>query len=449
MSSAPRRAPRTPTTGYDPEQPGFWNGPGKRIARRNLVLSILTEHIGFSVWSIWSVLVLFMSPETGLDFTPGEKLLLIVTPTVVGALLRVPYSRAVLRFGGRTWTVATTAVLLVPTALAWHFVQRPGTPLWVFLVIAALSGSGGGNFGSSMTNIALLYPRRHQGWALGVNAGGGNLGVALVQVVGVVVIATAGDTSPSHVAAVFLPLIVLATLLAALGMDDLGTGTVPRGVIRGGLRHPDTWWISLLYVGTFGSFIGYGFAFGVVLQTQFGSSALQAASFAALGPLLGSFARPLGGWLADRWGGARVTTAVFGLMGAGTAVLLVASAQSSVPLFITAFSALFVLTGAGNGSVYRMIPSVFARETRAPRAQRLTAAAIGITGAVGALGGAGVNLVFRAAYDRNGSGEAAFWAFLLYYAVCALAVWARYLRPGAGAADGAPRTAREREALHV
>ncbi|MEU5088939.1 MFS transporter [Streptomyces sp. NPDC021356] len=464
MTSGPRRAPRGQATGYDPERAAFWNGPGRRVARRNLLLSVLTEHIGFSVWSIWSVLVLFMSPRNGLDFTPGEKLLLVVTPTVVGALLRIPYSHAVLRFGGRTWTVLTTGLLLIPTALTWYFVQRPGTSLWVFLVIAALTGSGGGSFGSSMTNIARFYPRRHQGWALGVNAGGGNLGVAVVQAVGVVVIATAGDTSPSLVAAVYLPLLVLATLLAAAGMDDLDPGPVPRGVIREGLRQPDTWWICLLYVGTFGSFIGYGFAFGLVLQAQFGSSALQAASCAVVGPLLGSLARPLGGRLADRWGGARVTAAVFVLLSAGTAVLLVASARSSAALFVTAFTVLFVLTGAGNGAVYRMIPWVLARRSHAPgagapepggaeadalRAQRLTAAVIGVTGAAGALGGAAVNLVFRAAYDRHGSGEPAFWAFLLCYVLCAVVVRVRYLRPDAGPAGGDPEPVREPEPTHV
>ncbi|NEE59363.1 MFS transporter, partial [Streptomyces sp. SID8455] len=116
---------------WEPENEEFWEREGRRIARRNLVISVLSEHIGFSVWSLWSVLVLFMSPEIGLGFAPEEKFLLVVVPTLVGAVLRLPYSYAVTRFGGRNWTVFASAVLLVPTVLALVFVQRPGTPLWV------------------------------------------------------------------------------------------------------------------------------------------------------------------------------------------------------------------------------------------------------------------------------------------------------------------------------
>ncbi|GGT66042.1 nitrate/nitrite transporter [Streptomyces purpureus] len=437
---------------WDPEDTRFWEARGRKIARRNLALSILSEHIGFSVWSMWSVLVLFMSPEIGLPFTAGEKFLLVVVPTLVGAVLRLPYSSAVARFGGRNWTVFATTVLLVPTAGAAYFVQRPGTPLWVFLLIGALAGVGGGNFASSMTNITAFFPQRHQGWALGLNAGGGNLGVAVVQLLGLLVIATAGDTHPSYVAGIYLPLIVAAALLAALRMDNIavvrdgGSGAQREAL---GSRH--TWWISLLYVGTFGSFIGYGFAFGLVLQTQFGSTPLEAASYTFLGPLLGSLARPVGGRAADRWGGARVTCWTFVAMAAGTGVLLIASAQGSFGLFVGGFTVLFVLTGVGNGSTYKMIPAVFAdqagravtggRDAAAAfaRSRRLSGAVIGIAGAVGALGGVAVNLVFRAAYgSAGGSGTPAFVCFLAFYAVCVAVTWAVYLRPGRPSASGGP-----------
>ncbi|WP_329120437.1 nitrate/nitrite transporter [Streptomyces sp. NBC_01353] len=429
---------------WDPEDVRFWEARGKRIARRNLVLSVASEHIGFSVWSMWSVLVLFMSPRIGLPFTPGEKFLLVVTPTLVGAVLRLPYSHAVTRFGGRNWTVFATAVLLVPASAAAYFVQRPGTPLWVFLVIGALGGVGGGNFASSMTNITAFFPQRHQGWALGLNAGGGNLGVAVVQLLGLLVIATAGDTHPAYVAAFYLPLIVAVALLAALRMDNLAPVRSEKGSQRDALRTPHTWWISLLYIGTFGSFIGYGFAFGLVLQTQFGSSPLEAASYTFLGPLLGSFARPFGGRLADRWGGALVTAWTFVAMAAGTGGLLLASARGSFGLFVGGFTILFVLTGIGNGSTYKMIPAVFAEQAGREvtdggdataafaRARRLSGAVIGIAGAVGALGGVAVNLAFRGAYgSEGGSGAPAFLAFLGFYALCVVVTWVVYLRPAA------------------
>lgn len=428
-------------TGWDPEDEDAWHTGGHRVARRNLILSVLSEHVGFSVWTLWSVLVLFMTPEIGLGFNPGEKFLLVATPTVVGSLLRLPYSYAVTRFGGRNWTVFATGILLVPTLLALYFVQRPGTPLWVFLVIGALAGVGGGNFASSMTNITAFYPQRQQGWALGLNAGGGNLGVAAVQLIGLMVISVVGDTHPSYVAAVYLPLIVMVALLSAWKMDNVDAVRGAPGAQREAARDRDTWWISLLYIGTFGSFIGYGFAFGLVLQNEFGASPREAIGYTFLGPLLGSFARPLGGRLADRMGGARVTFWNFLGMGVGTAVLIVAAEVNSFGMFVVGFTALFVLSGIGNGSTYKMIPAVFAEKAEAEvtsgvdasdafaRARRLSGAVIAIAGAIGALGGAAVNLVFKLSYtDGSGSGTPAFVAFLAYYALCLAAIRAVYLR---------------------
>ncbi|TDC96886.1 NarK/NasA family nitrate transporter [Saccharopolyspora aridisoli] len=436
------RAPRGRwIEGWDPEDEDLWESTGKHVARRNLIFSIISEHIGFSVWSIWSVLVLFMGPDIGLPFTPSEKFLLVITPNLVGAVLRLPYAAAVTRFGGRNWTIFSSVALLVPAGLAFHFVQQPGTPLWVFMLIGATAGVGGGNFASSMTNITIFFPQRLQGWALGLNAGGGNIGVATIQVVGLLVIAFAGNTHPSYVAAIYLPLIAVSAVCAALFMDNVDAIKAKPGALLEACASRHTWWISSLYVGTFGSFIGYSFAFGLVLQTEFGFTPLQAASWTFLGPLMGSLSRPLGGWLADRIGGARVTAWNFVLMALGVAVLLVASAQGSLGLYVTAFIALFLLTGLGNGSTYKMIPAVYAAEAEDEvtsggeaaaafaKARRLSGAVIGIAGAIGALGGVGINLAFRASYGgAAASGDAALAVFLAYYVVCVLVTWAVYLR---------------------
>ncbi|SFB97920.1 nitrate/nitrite transporter [Streptomyces aidingensis] len=449
--------------GWDPENRDFWeHGGGRVIARRNLILAIVSEHIGFSVWSLWSVLVLFLSPETGHDFGPDDKFLLVVTPTLVGALLRLPYGYAVTRFGGRNWTVFSSAVLLVPASLACWLVQRPGTPLWAFLAVATLAGVGGGNFASAMTNIAALYPRRLQGWALGLTAGGGNLGVPAVQLAGLLVIAVAGDTHPSYVAALYLPLIVTVSLLAALKMDNIDAVRTAPGAQRDALASRHTYWISLLYIGTFGSFVGFGFAFGLVLQNEFGATPLQAASWTFLGPLLGSLSRPLGGLAADRWGGARITLASFGGMAAGAVMLLIASGQSSFGLFVAGFTVLFTLSGIGNGSTYKMIPAVFADRAGEriaaghdatgafAEARRLSGAVIGISGAVGALGGVAINLAFRAAYGGgSGSGAPAFVAFLAGYAVCALVTWRVYGRRRSRPGPAGPSASVERFPTHV
>src|SRR4051794_12674207 len=175
---------------WDPEDERFWyEGGGRRTALRNLVFSVLSEHVGFSVWSLWSVMVLFMGPEYGID--PAGKFFLVAMPTLVGAVVRVPYTFAVARFGGRNWTVVSALTLLLPTTAA-AIVMEPGTSYTTFMIMAALTGVGGANFASPMTNINSFYPLRLKGWALGLNAGGGNIGVPVVQLVALAVIGASG-----------------------------------------------------------------------------------------------------------------------------------------------------------------------------------------------------------------------------------------------------------------
>ncbi|WNO74290.1 MULTISPECIES: nitrate/nitrite transporter [unclassified Streptomyces] len=419
---------------WDPEDETFWRTTGERTARRNLVFSVLSEHIGFSIWTLWSVMVLFMGPEYGVD--PAGKFFLIATATLVGAVIRVPYTFAVARFGGRNWTVFSALMLLLPTGAAYA-VMEPGTSYGTFLLVAALTGVGGGNFASSMTNINSFFPLRKKGWALGVNAGGGNIGVPVVQLVGLLVIGTAGAAHPRIVLGAYIPLIVVAAVCAALWMDNLAPVKNDTGAAREAVRDGHTWIMAFLYVGTFGSFIGYSFAFGLVLQTQFGRTPLQAASLTFIGPLLGSLIRPVGGALADRFGGARITLGNFLAMAAATGVVVTASVQESLPVFLVGFIALFVLTGLGNGSTYKMIPGIFQAkalakgmtgEAAAAYGRRLSGASMGLIGAVGALGGLGINLAFRQSFQSAGTGTGAFVGFLLFYAVCSVVTWAVYLR---------------------
>ena len=428
---------------WDPEDEVFWKETGEKVARRNLFFSVLSEHIGFSIWTLWSVMVLFMGPEYGL--TPADKFFIISMATLVGAIVRVPYTFAVARFGGRNWTIIAASMLLVPTIAAFA-VMEPGTSFGTFLVCAMLAGVGGGNFASSMTNINSFFPLRKKGWALGLNAGGGNVGVPVVQLIALAVIGANGG--PRLLLGIYIPLIVVAAVLGALYMDNITSVKNDTGAAREAVKDPHTWLLSLLYIGTFGSFIGYSFAFGLVLQTQFGRTPLEAAYVTFIGPLLGSLIRPVGGWLADTYGGARITLWNFVGMGAATAVIVVASMEESLALFTTAFIVLFVLTGLGNGSTYKMIPGIFQAkadamgltgEEAASYGRRLSGASMGLIGAVGALGGLGINLAFRQSFLSVGSGTGAFVAFLVFYAVCFALTWAVYLRRPATA--GSPVTA--------
>jgi len=441
---------------WDPEDDTFWNeGGGRRTAVRNLVFSVLSEHIGFSVWSLWSVMVLFMGPEYHVD--PAGKFFLVATPTLVGAVLRVPYTFAVAKFGGRNWTVVSALMLLVPTTAA-AVVMSPGVSYTTLMVVGGLAGVGGGNFASSMTNINSFFPLREKGWALGLNAGGGNIGVAAIQLVGLAVIAGAGAGHPRIVLAIYIPLIVVAAALSALFMDNLAPVRNDTGAAIAAAREPHTWIMSVLYIGTFGSFIGYSFAFGLVLQNQFGRTPLHAAYLTFIGPLLGSLIRPVGGRLADRFGGARISLWTFLAMAGATAVVLAASRQKSLGLFLAGFITLFVLTGVGNGSTFKMVPGIFhtkalARgltgEAAVAWGRRLSGASMGLIGAVGALGGVFINMAFRQSFLTRHTGTPAFVTFLAYYALCFVLTWAVYLRRGVGARSGAGQAAQTAPAAYA
>jgi NNP family nitrate/nitrite transporter-like MFS transporter len=460
--------PSTTRSGYDiddwdAEDVDAWNNGGAKIARRNLIWSIFAEHVGFSVWSIWSVMVLFM-PQNVYHIDAAGKFFLVAVPTLVGAVLRIPYTFAVARFGGRNWTIFSALALLVPTIMTLYFMAHPGTSYTTFLIVAGFAGLGGGNFASSMTNINAFYPQRYKGWALGLNAGGGNIGVAVIQIVGLLVIATVGNRSPHLVCAAYLVLIALASVGAAVFMNNLTNQRSDARSMIDVLAHRDSWLISLLYIGTFGSFIGFGFAFGQVLQINFlaglshggpvtpamtAQASLHAAQIAFIGPVLGSLFRPFGGWLSDRFGGGKVTLYTFfamilaagWLVGAGEIDDATAGPASGATMvaFIGGFIALFILSGMGNGSTYKMIPSIFEAKSKsldhlsAPERSawslRMSGALIGIAGAIGALGGVGVNIALRASYlSPAKSATMAFWVFLGFYVLCAVITWVAYVR---------------------
>ncbi|MDA3659589.1 nitrate/nitrite transporter, partial [Mycobacterium xenopi] len=411
------------------------------------------EHLGFSIWSIWSVMVLFM-PQAVYGFTAADKFLLGATATLVGACLRIPYTLATATFGGRNWTTFSAFVLLIPTLGTLWLLAHPGLPLWMYMVCAALAGFGGGNFASSMTNINAFYPQRLKGWALGVNAGGGNIGVPVIQLVGLLVIATAGNRSPYWVCAVYLVLLAVAGVGAALFMNNLEQHKIDLTAMRDILAERDTWVIALLYIGTFGSFIGFSFAFGQILQINFtasgqtaGQAALHSAQIAFIGPLLGSVSRVYGGKLADRVGGGRITLYTFAGMILAASLLIGVSTvddhragpatASTMVGYVVGFVALFVLSGIGNGSVYKMIPSIFEARSRSlnlsePERQQwsraMAGALIGFAGAIGALGGVGINLALRQSYLTSGSATAAFWVFVSCYLGAATLTWFKYVR---------------------
>ncbi|MCS7479699.1 MFS transporter [Umezawaea endophytica] len=412
---------------WEPEDPEFWERTGKKIARKNLGFSILAENLGFSVWVLMSIVVVSLG-SVGYAFSVGQTFWLLIVPNLVGAALRVPYTFAVPRFGGRMWTTISAGLLLIPCAMLTFAVVNDGTPFWFFLLTAAAMGLGGGNFSSSMANISFFYPEGKKGLALGLNAAGGNLGVAVTQLIVPVVITIGTGINLAYSALIWMPFIVLATACAWFFMDSL-TQAKPDGVsYQRALSNKHTWVMSFLYIGTFGSFIGFSFAFPSLIKISFVDFKSYVA-LAFLGALIGSVARPFGGWMADRFGGARITLFTFVGLALGTIGVMVSVDTASFPLFFCSFMALFVLAGMGNGSTYRMIPAIFATQADDVKsAKRQAAAVVGIAGAIGAFGGVLVNLVFKFSLEGSGTLTPALIAILVFYGLCVTTTWWFYLR---------------------
>ncbi len=498
-AASPGPAPRSGwIEHWAPEDPDFWESTGKVVARRNLVFSIFAEHLGFSVWLLWSVSAALLA-KAGFDFSPQQLFWLVAVPNLVGSLLRLPYTFAVPRFGGRNWTVISASLLVVPTLLFAYFVQRPETPFWVFVVVAATAGFGGGNFASSMASINFFYPQSRKGTALGLNAAGGNVGASFVQFFLPIVVGGAGafglvEASHHGIALeragyLYAALAVLAAVCAFFFMNNLHAAySKPREQLAV-VKYRHTWVMSFLYIGTFGSFIGYSAAMPLLIKINFFRAPIPSASiginfayYAFLGALVGSVARPFGGWLADKYGGARVTLAAFVAMIAGTlGVFVTLAALDPVPApdpakvaawtrdpssfpgfppavvqavdhnsglfpwFLGCFLFVFAATGIGNGSAYRMIPAIwraYARKAGAAgspariaaegRATKEASAALGIVSAVGALGGFLIPITFGSPWvtDPVSAVRTAFMVFTAFYVVCGAVTWLYDLRPG-------------------
>ncbi len=433
---------------WNPEDARFWETRGKAIAKRNLFWSIFAEHIGFSVWLLWSVAATRLK-SMGFHFTTEQLFNLIALPGLVGCLARFPYAFAVAKVGGRNWTIISVLSLTIPTVALATFVNRPDTPYWVMVVAAASAGLGGGNFASSMANISFFFPDKEKGYALGLNAAGGNIGVCTVQFlvplligwswVNLGILSPHGGIYLANAGIVWWPLIAIATFGAVRSMNNL---TSARASLRdqfAATSRKHTWIMSWLYIGTFGSFIGYSAAFPLLLRTQFPEHTL---SLAFLGPLLGSLARPIGGKLADRLGGARTTLWTFVAMGLAALGAMHFVDTRSYLGFLGAFLLLFITSGVGNGTTFRMIPVIFrnekareveglgfeARETAIQAARRESATVLGFVSAIGAVGGYFVPRAFGISLKATGSAEAAFAGFVAFYATCGVVTWVVYVR---------------------
>jgi NNP family nitrate/nitrite transporter-like MFS transporter len=445
---------------WKPEDPQFWEAKGRRIAQRNLWISIPALLLAFAVWMVWSVVVAKL-PAVGFNFTTDQLFWLAAMPGLSGATLRIFYSFMPPIFGGRLWTSVSTWSLMLPAVGIGLAVQNPDTPYIIFLSLALLCGFGGGNFASSMANISFFFPKKEKGNALALNAGLGNLGVSVVQFViplaitaGVFgwlggdpqVVGEADATTRlwlQNAGFVWVPFIAISATAAWFGMNDIASmraSFTDQAVI---FQRKHNWVMCWLYTGTFGSFIGYSAGFPLLAKTQFPD--IDSLKFVFLGPLVGALSRSATGWISDRWGGGRVTFWVFMLMIAAVGGVLYFLGIKDQPGafwgFFAMFMILFFATGVGNASTFQMIPAIMRTEMprlapgmspaeRQRQAEMESAAIIGFTSAIAAYGAFFIPKAYGTSISLTGGPEMALWGFMAFYVTCVAVTWAFYTRRG-------------------
>ncbi|MDT0500077.1 MULTISPECIES: antiporter [unclassified Halomonas] len=515
---------------WDVENEEFWESQGKRVANRNLWASIPSLLLGFAVWLMWGMITTQMQ-NLGFPFSVEQLFTLTAIAGLAGATLRIPASFMIRIAGGRNTIFLTTALLMLPAMGTGIALMNPGTPFWVFQALALLSGIGGGNFANSMSNISNFFPRKQQGYALGMNAGLGNFGVTTMQIL-IPLVMTLGlfgalggepmalekasgtligrieagtDTWIQNAGFVWMLLLIPLAFAGWFGMNNLRTitpnpgsplqafgkilglygvgivtsiaGVVALGYLNMWIALPltivltvvllrlipgdikpaikkqfeifsnkHTWSMTVLYIATFGSFIGFSAALPLSISVIFGNmmevaadgsmvrvanpDAPSALTWAWMGPFVGALIRPVGGWISDKLGGSIVTQVITAIMvvgsvGAGYVMMLAYNATDPNQyfwMFLLLFILLFAASGIGNGSTFRSIGFIFDPQQKGP--------ALGWTSAVAAYGSFIAPRVMGEQI-KAGTPELAMYGFAVFYAVCLVVNWWFYLRSGA------------------
>jgi NNP family nitrate/nitrite transporter-like MFS transporter len=446
---------------WNPEDPGFWASRGRGVATRNLWLSIPALTLAFAVWMVWSVVVVHL-PAAGFRYSTNQLFWLAALPALCGATLRIFYAFAVPVVGGRRFTALATASLLLPAIGIGFAVQQPDTPYEAMVALALLCGLGGGNFASSMAHISYFYPTARKGYALGMNAGLGHLGVSIVQwavplvitvgIFGVVggapqLAATGKPMWLQNAGFIWVPFIAISALAAWFGMNDMADAKASFADQAVIFMRKHNWLMCWLYLGTFGSFIGYSAGLPLLIKSQFPD--IDALQYAWLGPLVGALMRPVGGWLSDKVGGARVTFWTFIAMALGVLAVLQFLPQGGqgghFAAFLISFMVLFAAAGIGNGSTFRMIPVIFLTERRRAAAgesaavqeqatkdaNKEAAATLGFASAIAAYGGFFVPKSYGTSIALTGGPDAALYCFIGFYVTCIVMTWWYYSRRNA------------------
>ena len=425
---------------WNPDDAGFWDKYGKKIAIKNLWISIPALLLGFAVWFIWSIVIVRLN-QVGFHFSSNELFSIAAMPGLVGATLRVIYSFMVPIFGGRNWTAFSTLILIIPAIMMGVIVQNPNTSYEMFLFVGALCGLGGGTFSSSMANISFFFPKNKQGAALGMNAGLGNLGVSVAQFLVPVVIvysvfgALGGNAQHllltntlvssqsiwlQNAGFIWVLPILLVGIAAWIWMDNLPSAKSSFKEQTIIFKRKHMYLMTMLYIMSFGSYIGYCAAFPLLTKIHF--PMINILHYAFLGPMLGALLRPVGGKIADMINsGAKIATVSTILMISSVVMLLyfTAPATRSFAGFFAVFMVLFGLTGLANGSIFRMMGVVFPPGEKAP--------VLGFSSAIAAYGAFILPKSFGFSINLTGSASLAFYGFLAFYVLCLVILFVFYI----------------------
>lgn len=442
---------------WDPEDDNFWKTTGSGIAKRNLWVSVYCLVLAFCIWMVFSSVVIKLN-HIGFNFTTNQLFWLAALPSISGAILRIPFSFVVPIFGGRRWTTLSTVLLLIPSIWLGLAIQDPHTSFYSFACIAILCGIGGGNFASSMANISFFFPKRLQGYGLGINGGLGDGGIGVVQlcvplVIGFSLFGSLGG-APQQVdhstviwlqnaAFLWIPFILVGCLASWFMMNDIDgmqSSLSSQFVILG---KKDTWITSLIYLATFGSFVGFSAGFALLTKTQFPE--INIIDYAFVGPLLGAIARPIGGKLSDKFSGYRITQVAFLFMIVFSLLIVPTlpgeNGSGSFILFYIVFMGLFIFTNLGSGSSFQLISQIFHQKSAQEAQQQgmqgkhidqyadvMSSAALGFTSAIGAFGGFIIPKAFGSAISLTHSVLLPLICFAVFYLLCMIVTWLAYGR---------------------
>lgn len=431
---------------WEPENETFWKETGSALAWRTTWITTANLTMSFIVWFLVSALVVRL-PGIGFQLTTGQLFWLAAMPGLAGGTLRIVHTFLTPLFGTRVVVTFSGLSLILPVIGWFYVVQDPTTPYWVLMALALLAGLGGGNFSSFMPSTSLFFPKRLQGTALAIQAGIGNFGVSIVQfvtpwIIGFAVFgAVAGDAqiftkgttqTPiwlQNAVLVYAPFILVFGVLAWLFLKSIPVRANFRQQLDiFTLKHG--FFMTTLYIMTFGSFSGFAATFPLLIKTLYGDfpNAPDPLMYAFLGPLVGSVARVVAGPVSDKYGGAKVTHwAGIGMLVCVIAVTFLLNPKSTAefPWFLGFMLGLFTFAGVGNASTFKQMPMLFE--------PRQASGIIGWTSAIAAYGPFAAGVMMGLSIQFFGTPVAFFYWAAIFYAANIAINWALYARKGAEA----------------